>query len=77
MLKLTAHAKRRMASRRITEDEIEEALANRMTVYLTGDIPDEKVVILGNTEHGRRLKIVVLQWDESYVITVADRDEEG
>jgi hypothetical protein len=34
-------------------------------------------VILGTTARGRRLKVVVLARDERFVVTVADRDEEG
>lgn len=64
-----------MAQRGITRQEIDEALGNRHTEYPSQDFPD-RLVILGGTNSGRRLKIVVLKDDQGYVITVADRDSE-
>jgi hypothetical protein len=64
-----------MAGRRITAGEVAEALAARETSYPSRRKPD-RLVVLGRTDSGRRLKIVVLVADEQFVVTVADRDEE-
>lgn len=67
-----------MQRRRITEVEVEEALADPGRVrYPSADYPEERVVILGDTQGGRRLKIVVPADDNETVITVADRDSGG
>lgn len=77
-LKFSDHAQTQMARRGIKESEVEQAHATRETTYSSyqpGIRP--RLVILGSTEEGRRLKIVVLADDHRYVITVADRDQEG
>lgn len=77
-VRLSLHARRRMEARGITQAEVEEALADAgRTTYSSADYPDDRLVILGETEAGRRLKIVVPQDDNEMVITVADRDREG
>lgn len=64
-----------MAQRRISEPEIEEALANAQTVYPSATHPDREVV-LGLTDAGRRLKVVRLRAVPTRIVTVADRDTE-
>lgn len=77
-LRFSAHASQRMKSRRITQAEVEEALADPGRVrYPSADYPSERLVILGDTSAGRRLKIVVPVDDNETVITVADRDSGG
>lgn len=76
MLFLTVHAVRQMQRRRIVRAEVTEALAAPDTTYPSEDYPDERIVVLGSTTAGRRLKVVVSRDDANYVITVADRDSE-
>lgn len=76
-LRFAAHARRRMASRRIEASEIADVLAAPDTTHASRDHPDERVVIFGRTCSGRRLKVVVCADDNEYVITVADRDSEA
>lgn len=66
-----------MARRGIHEDELHEALLNMETTYRSDDDP-ARMVVLGRTNGGRRLKLVILPIgaDEALVVTVADRDEE-
>jgi hypothetical protein len=59
-----------MVRRGITAEEVDEALANQETSY-TGR-PADRVVVLGRTRAGRRLKVVVAG---DAVVTAADRDE--
>jgi hypothetical protein len=59
-----------MARRRITAEEVDEALANQETSY--PGRPADRVVVLGRTHAGRRLKIVVVG---DVVVTAADRDD--
>lgn len=73
---LSVHAVKRMASRGIERAEIEQALELRQTEYPSTD-DDSALVVLGVTNAGRRLKVIVRRVDESYVITVAGRGEEG
>jgi hypothetical protein len=69
------HVQQRMQERDIAEWEIDQVLANPGTTYPS--LEDEgRTVILGSTEEGRRLKVVVLQDDWEEIITVADRDLE-
>lgn len=75
-MRFDPHARRRMAERRITQAEVAEALAARETSYPSQRRP-HRLVVLGRTAAGRRLKVVVLAVDEEFVITVADRDQEG
>lgn len=76
LLRFDQHALARMAGREITSFEIAEALADRETTYPSRRRPD-RLVILGRTAAGRRLKIVVEAADERFVWTVADRDKEN
>ena len=73
---LELHCLDRMRTRNITRDEIEEALTNPETTYRSEDYPDERIVILGRTLAGRRLKVVVDADDTQHVWTACDRDEE-
>lgn len=70
------YLQKRMAQRRITEAEIDEALGNAQTTYASAQGPQPRLVVLGTTAAGRRLKVVVLQADPEFVVTVADRDDE-
>ena len=76
MLFLTLHALQRMRARGISRDEVQQALANRQTQYSSDDFSDTRLIILGQTASGRRLKVVVVADDEDRIITVADRDAE-
>ncbi len=76
-LRFSGHAKRRMASRRITAEEIADALAVPETTHPARDNPNEATVVFGRTSSGRRLKVIVRVDDNEYVITVADRDSEA
>ena len=73
---LTGHALKQMKRRHISLMEVEEALASPETSYPSREYPDDRVVVLGSTSGGRRLKIVVLADDNEFVVTVADRDTE-
>lgn len=77
MLILSAHATRQCVRRGITLAEISEAVASPSATYRSRVAPMEKLVILGATASGRRLKVVVLAHDNAFVVTVADRDQEG
>jgi hypothetical protein len=77
-LHFSRHAMRRMAGRHISPAEVEEAWTNRDATYVRlGPKARRSLVILGTAASGRRLKIVVVASDERFVVTVADRDEEG
>jgi hypothetical protein len=75
-LRFTAHARRQMERRSITATEVDEALAAAETSYPSAQHPDTRLVVLGTTNTGRRLKVVVAQDDPHYVITAAARDED-
>lgn len=64
-----------MWRRRIHEAEVEEALSARDATYASQH-GDDRVVVLGETLFGRRLKVVVRAADEEYVVTVMDRDRQ-
>ena len=66
---MSAHARRRARRWAITEQELSEALGNRESERL-GDQPG-RLVVMGITSVGRRLKIVVAVDDQKYVITCA------
>lgn len=72
---LYAHAVRRMHQRGISRSEIYEALRSPETTYPSANDPS-RIVVLGTTAFGRRLKIVVERDDPTAVVTVAVRDEE-
>ncbi len=69
-MRFSRHALQRMARRRITADEVAEAVANPETSYASRSMG--RTVVLGRTVAGRRLKVVVAG---ELVVTVADRDE--
>lgn len=71
-MRFSHHAQQQMARRHIEVAEVEEALDNRETSY--AGRPAARMVVLGRTSAGRRLKVVVAG---DVVVTVADRDEEG
>jgi hypothetical protein len=80
MLRYGYHAQRRMASRHITEAEVEEAWAARQVTSRELARPPhtgEVLVIRSTLSSGRRLKVVVPARDERFVITLADQDEEA
>jgi len=64
-----------MTQRGISRGEIDEALDNVGTSYPSEDHPD-RTVNLGECKNGRRLKVVVLNADPQFVVTVADRDDQ-
>ena len=70
------HAVQQMQRRKITREEVFQALARRETVYVSED-DESRLVIQGCTAGNRKLKIVVSRHDEEFVITVAGRFEEG
>ncbi|MGH9039575.1 MAG: DUF4258 domain-containing protein [Acidimicrobiia bacterium] len=71
-LHFSRHALRRMAGRHISPAEVEEAWASRNTTYARlVQRAKHRLVILGTTAGGRRLKVVVLARDERHVVTVA------
>lgn len=68
-----------MAARGISEDEVEDAWANRGVTTTEPARPPHTgavLVIRSTLASGRRLKVVVPAGDERFVITVADQDEE-
>ena len=69
-MRFSRHALQQMARRGITAEEVDEALANRETSY--AGRPGNRVVVLGRTRGGRRLKVVMAG---DVVVTAADRDE--
>jgi hypothetical protein len=71
-MRFSRHARQQMARRRISADEVSEAVANPETSY--AGRPEGRVVVLGRTVAGRRLKVVLAG---EVVVTVADRDEEA
>jgi hypothetical protein len=64
-----------MLRRGIDEIEVEQAIDNAETTYPSRE-RDDRTVILGRTEKGRRLKVVVETASPHMVVTVADRDVE-
>lgn len=64
-----------MEARRITELEVLQALEHRETEYDSRHHAD-RLVVLGRTSSGRRLKIVITKSLPTLVVTAADRDEE-
>ncbi len=71
-MRFSRHARQQMARRRISADEVSAAVANPETSY--AGRPEGRVVVLGRTVAGRRLKVVLAG---EVVVTVADRDEEA
>lgn len=71
-MRFSHHAGQQMERRRISADEVSEAVANQETSY--PGRPEGRVVVLGRTVAGRRLKVVLAG---DVVVTVADRDEEA
>lgn len=71
-MRFSHHARQQMTRRRISTAEVNEAMANPETSY--AGRPEGRVVVLGRTTAGRRLKVVLAG---EVVVTVADRDEEA
>lgn len=67
-MKLSHHAILRMAQREISPNEVEEALANVETSD-PGDRPS-RVVKIGLTEAGKKLRVVQNTFEPEHVITV-------
>lgn len=65
----------RMRNRRISTAEVDEVLDAPEVTY-PSRTHEDRMVILGQTLAGRRLKVVVLAADPQTVVTVADRDSE-
>jgi hypothetical protein len=75
VLFLSVHAVERMNERSISREEVQQALTERETVYVSPE-DASATVVLGRTVVGRRLKVVVGTDDAEYVITVSERGEE-
>lgn len=67
-MKLSHHAILRMAQREISPQEVEQALANVMSTD-PGDRPS-RVIKIGQTNDGKRLRITQNNFGEEHVITV-------
>ncbi|HEU4867171.1 MAG TPA: DUF4258 domain-containing protein [Actinomycetota bacterium] len=67
-MKLSHHAILRMAQREISPQEVEQALANVVSSD-PGDRPS-RVVKVGTTEEGKRLRITQNNFGQEHVITV-------
>jgi hypothetical protein len=67
-LKLSHHAILRMAQREISPQEVEQALANVVSTD-PGDRPS-RVIKVGTTEEGKRLRITQNNFGQEHVITV-------
>jgi Domain of unknown function (DUF4258) len=72
MPRISVHARKRMAKRKITEEDIRLALSRRSGPPSVGDIG--KVVVFGYARRGRILK-VVLSADEEEIVSVMWPDE--
>ena len=68
-IRLSTHARRRARRWNITVEELSEALANRESVRPSEQ--SDRIVIMGITATGRRLKIIVPTSDETFVVTCA------
>ncbi len=68
VLKLSHHAILRMAQREISPNEVEQALENIVSVD-PGDRPS-RVVKVGTTNEGKRLRITQNNFGDEHVITV-------
>lgn len=71
-MRFSRHAQQQMARRRISADEVAEAVKKPETSY--AGRPAGRVVVLGRTSVGRRLKVVLAG---EVGVTVADRDAEA
>lgn len=67
-MKLSHHAILRMAQREISPQEVEQALANVVSTD-PGDRPT-RVIKIGTTEQGKRLRITQNNFGQEHVITV-------
>ncbi len=67
-MKLSHHAILRIAQREISPQEVEQALANVVSTD-PGDRPS-RVVKIGTTEEGKRLRITQNNFGQQHVITV-------
>ncbi len=75
-VRFSLHAQRQMRRRVISAEEVSEAIDDRETTYASAQHP-ERLVVLGRTKRARRLKVVLVEDDPPFVVTVAGRDEEG
>jgi hypothetical protein len=66
MVRLSAHAQRRLSERGITTDEVETVHAKPHTTYAD---PDGKPCRIGDVG-GRTIRIVLAPDDEEFVVTV-------
>jgi hypothetical protein len=76
-LRYAHHARRRMAERRISEAEVEEAWTTRHVTVLEragARRSSDVLVIRSALRSGRRLKLVVRADDQRFVITVAAQE---
>lgn len=73
-LRFTPHARHQMQRRAISAEEVAEAFDAAESTYSSAERQD-RLVVLGQTDAGRRLKIVLA--GDDLVVTVAGRDEEG
>lgn len=70
------HAVDQSRSRKITRAEAQEVLSAGNKTQYPSEEREDALVTLGETEGGRRLKVVTKVSDPDYVITLADRDNE-
>ena len=73
IIDFTGHARRRMAERGISDDEVSQALAKKEIVYPSGDIGKTWV---RSEVGGRQVKVLCRFWGEARVkvITAAIRE---
>ena len=67
-MKLSHHAILRMAQREISPQEVEQALGNVVSTD-PGDRPS-RVIKIGTTDEGKRLRITQNNFGQEHVITV-------
>lgn len=67
-MKLSHHAILRMAQREISPQEVEQALANVVSTD-PGDRPS-RVIKIGTTDEGKRLRITQNNFGQEHIITV-------
>ena len=87
VLEFSDHARDRMTQRRITEDEIRDALANAYRTETTtpasaqsmAALPEmlERLDVWGTTDQGRRLRVTRPQSKPAVVISVVDLGDDG
>ena len=65
-----------MRTRRISEQSVDEVLASAETTWYPAESDPSRKVFHGETDRGRRTKVVVAADDSQRVVTVADDDLE-